>query len=101
MPIFRFYLDTKTSMWDRDEYVIERETEEEAIEFMKKVFNKQVPNEDMPQPVDSQPLDDTISYEEPTICSPSATRELLFIVPAGEDIHTTDNAIPPIQNPHV
>ena len=40
MTEFNFYIDRKVTIWQRDRYTIEAETEEEAIEAMKEEFDE-------------------------------------------------------------
>ena len=101
MPSFHFAIDKKYSNWERENYYIEAETEEEAIDKMKKHFNDAIELEDSPQPSSYEDLE----LEEdltPIDNDNQATRELFMIDDhSGLDTRICDNAIPPIQNPHV
>ena len=105
MPEFKFYIDRKVTVWERDTLEIYNTTEEEAIKVAKGVFNS-----DWGPLVDSKKVTchsfgaivkDTLIPINPEDNKGEATRELMLITDAGEDIILMDNSIPPIQNSHV
>lgn len=102
MPEFRFYIDRKVSSWDRDEYIIDAEGQDEAIEYMKKVFKDELPAEDSIYPHDTYPLKHAeVEDMMPEQNDGQATQELILDLENGHDVPICDNAIPPVQNPHV
>lgn len=100
MPEFQFAIDRKLSSWDRDRYIIEAETYEQALEVMTKVFKDDSP-EDYIEPDYVECLDGTIEDLDPEDNGGQATREMFYINDKGQDTPIADNAILPIQNPHV
>jgi hypothetical protein len=86
-------------MWDRDEYLVDSDSFEEALDRIKKHFN----DEDFDDPLipDSTDSLDTIEELTPQENDNCATRELIYVNEEGMDKPIMDNSIPAQQNPHL
>jgi predicted transglutaminase-like protease len=100
MPEFTFYIDQKTTVWERSKYVIEAESYEEAVAKATEIFKDDELQDEEHGFIEQETLYDTIENMTPKENDNQSTMELIY-VNNGEDKTILDNHIPPIQNSHV
>lgn len=93
---FYFILDKKVSCWNREKYQIKAETQEEAIEIMKTIFDGKRRPEDYITPYFVEFIETDRRFIEPTMDG-EPTKELMLDLGNGHDIPICDNALPPIK----
>jgi len=94
MAKFDFYIDQKTTMWERSHFSVVAATEDEAVEIMKRVFS--TGDEDIPEGgfSECETLYDTIQYLSPEENDGDATKELWRDSPGKNEMIMDNTPVP-------